>query len=106
MERMANGRKKKYKIKSINFGQPGEPSRELIDQYEKEYGSMKTSELIRDLVVQGLSSNKEFDKYKIKNLMMQRKNLFETMKNVQKELEENGEKLSKLGISDEQISNI
>lgn len=103
---ITNGRRKKYLIKSINFGQPGEPARELIDQYEKEFGSNKTSELVRRFVIYGLSDEPEFKKFKIKNFIKDRKNLFKDIKTAQDELSINYSRLKKLGLTDWQINNI
>ena len=102
----SNGRKKKYLIKSINFGQPGDPPRELLQEYEKKFGKNKTSEYIRNLVFYSLSSSPEFDKFKIKNLIEERKRLFYNIKQIQAQLSLNYEKLNKLGLTDNQISDI
>ena len=100
------GRRKKYKISTINFGKEGDPARELLEQYEKTHGKNKTSELIRNLVVGNLSANKEFDNYKIKTLIQERKKLFSDFKVTHNRIEANGEDLLALGMSDEAIQNL
>ena len=100
------GKRKKYLIKSVNFGKPGEISRELIEEYEKSFGSNKTSEMIRDLITKSLSANKEFDYFKIRNLKEERKKIFQDIKESQAKLKLNAEKLSMLGLSEEAIINI
>lgn len=84
--------------RSINFGKSGDPARELIEMYERKFGKMKTSKLIREMIVRELSPNKEFDSYKIRQLKAERMAIQERMKEEQEKLLSNAEKLEKLGV--------
>ena len=95
---MATGQKKKYKIRSINFGKPGDASRELLEQYEKKFGEMKTSELVRSIIVTSLSSDPIFNSYKVKQLTNERKLIQKDLKEIQRRLIENSDKLEALGV--------
>lgn len=101
-----NGNKKEKLIRSINFGRPGEPARELIEIYERKIGKNKISKLVRETIVRELSADSEFDAYKIRQLTEERKNLIYQMKEIQNKIQTNFDKLSKLGLSDDEIVEI
>lgn len=91
------GRQKRYLTKTINFGAVGDPSRILVEQYTKVYGKTALSELMRRLVICHLSPKKEFDGWKIKALKEERKKLFQERKKLGASLNDNAEKIEKLG---------
>ncbi len=93
-----SGNKKQRLIRSINFGKVGEPSRELIEIYERKFGEGKISKLVREMLVRELSPKKEFDEYKKRQLIEERKFLQEQMKDIHKKIQDNGNKLDKLGV--------
>jgi len=93
-----HGNKKGFLRRGINLGKPGEPARELIESYERKYGKMKTSKLIRGMIVRELSRKKEFDEYKKRQLIEERIEIQKKMKNEQEKLLKNSDKLEKLGI--------
>lgn len=99
MDKMAkNGNKKEKDIRTINLGKPGEPARELIEEYERRYGKNKFSKLVREMIVRELSPNEEFDGYKIRTLKEERKFIQEQFKELQRKLLENADKLENLGV--------
>jgi len=101
-----HGNKKNTAIRTVNLGLPGEPARELIEIYERSVGKMKTSKLIREMIVRELGADKEFDGYKIRQLTEERKKMIINMKKLHEDLQNNFSKLNKLGLSDEDISKI
>lgn len=101
-----HGNKKNELIRTINLGKPGEPARELIEIYERKVGKMKISKLIREMIVRELGADTEFDGYKIRQLTEERKRLIINMKQNNENLQNNFSKLSKLGLSDDDITKI
>ena len=101
-----NGNKKEKLIRSVNFGKPGEPARELVEIYERKVGKNKVSKLIREMIVRELGADSEFDGYKIRQLTEERKKLLLDMNLLQNNLQHNFKKLNKLGLSDEEILEI
>lgn len=95
---MKNGNRKDKLIRSVNLGKPGEPARELIEIYERKYGTGKISKLVREMIVRELSRKKEFDGYKIRQLKEERNFLQDHMKEVHKKILYNSERLEKLGV--------
>jgi hypothetical protein len=92
-----NGNKKDRLIRSVNFGRVGDPSRELVEIYERKFGKNKLSKLVRELIVHHLSSKEEFDGYKINMLKGERIDLLKQMRESSKQIEINGNKILKLG---------
>lgn len=101
-----HGNKKNEMIKTVNLGRPGEPARELIEIYERKVGKNKFSKLIRECIVRELCADSEFDGYKIRQLKEERKKLYLDMKEIQKNIVHNADKLTKLGVTHEEISEI
>lgn len=93
-----NGNRKEKDIRTINFGKVGDPARELIEIYERKFGKGKLSKLIRSMIVRELSEKKEFDAYKIRALKEERKFIQEQLKDFQKKMLINTDKLEKLGV--------
>ena len=93
-----NGNRKEKDIRTINLGKPGEPARELIEIYERQFGKNKISKLIRELIVCHLSPKKEFDGYKIKQLQEERKILMDQLKEQSEMIQQNAAKLLRLGV--------
>ena len=91
------GRQKRYLTKTINFGAGGEPARILVEHYTKIYGKTALSELMRRLVICHLSPKKEFDGWKIQALKEERKKLFQERKKLGANLNDNAEKMGKIG---------
>ena len=73
-------RPKKSLIKAINFGQVGDESRILTEEFIKKNGYGFFSAFVRTLVVEGLSGNPEFDACKVKILLYRRQRLLEQIK--------------------------
>lgn len=113
------GAKKKYLIKSINFGDEKEPARILIEKYIKKYlpkgyvdkavttgkdkGKFKrrdaeVSNLIRKMVVNYFSHLKEFQDWKKDALIFERKELNKQQKELYKKREDNKKELEQFGV--------
>lgn len=93
-----NGNKKEKDIRTVNLGRSGEPARELIAIYERKFGKNKFSRLVRDMIVRELSSNSEFDGYKKRALISERKFIQEQMKELGNKLLINADKFENLGV--------
>ena len=92
--------KKKYDIRTINFGERGNPARVLVRQYVKEHGVNKLSELIRRLVFCYLSGKAEHKNWRVELLLFEREQLGEQVFGVSKRMREVEAELRKLGVDD------
>lgn len=93
-----NGSKKRRLIRSVNFGEPGDLSRELIEIYERKVGKNKLSKLVRDSVIAALSKDKTFENHKVNMIINKRKELMSEMKMIQAEILHNADLLEKMGV--------
>ena len=111
------GKKKKYLIKSVNFGDEKEPARILIEKYlessipkhkdksvttsrdkAKPRREQELSNLMRKLVVIYFSHLKQFEDYKKDALIFERKELIKKRAEISKALTENSSDLENFGI--------
>lgn len=90
------GRKKKYKIASVNFGDEGHPARLLIESYIKKNGKLAVSSLIRKLIVVSLSRKHEYRDYKLQLLLYERKNALQRKVDAATEIFKIEEQLKKI----------
>jgi len=91
-------KKKKYLTSTINFGADGTPSRAIAEKIKNKVGKAGFSKVIQDLLIENFSRKKEFDDVKIANLLFERKMLSQQVQEISKKLQENSDKLEKLGV--------
>jgi len=69
------GAKKKYAIKTINFGEQSHPARILVEKYVELHGNNALSKLIRRLVVIYLIDNPDYKDWKAQKLLYERQEI-------------------------------
>ncbi len=92
------GKPKQILRKSINLGEPGSQARILAEMYIQKHGNRGFSDLMRRLIVMGLSNNPEYKEWKKKALIYERKEIRNQFPELSKQLCENAEKLEQLGV--------
>ncbi len=101
------GKKKKYLIKSINFGDVNEPARILIEKYlkmDKSITKSKThqqelSNLMRKIAYVFLSNRPELKDWKKELLIYERKELIKKNSEILAQLKENEKDLERWGVN-------
>ena len=97
------GKPKKYDIRSINFGEVGNPARYIIKEYCEKYGKNELSRLIRKLVLIYFSDNPEYKKWKIYEIIYEKKKIGQNIAKLIKKRSEIHQELEKLGINPDEI---
>jgi len=86
-------KKRKYFIKSINFGKEGDMSRTVIEKIPEQ----KLSEVVRRAIVNYFYIHPEFKEAKIRKTLEDRKDIKDKILSISKELKDNEKTLTKLG---------
>lgn len=92
------GRNKKYRIKSINFGEEGNPSRSLLEKYEQLHGKQKTSEMVRKAIFVFLADRPELKGWKEKNLRNEKKQLAIELRELSRRMQDVHKRAEEMGI--------
>jgi len=95
------GRATKYLRKSINFGEPGNPARTIVEEYEKKNGPYKLSEFIRKLVWFNFHSDPAFKDWKVKHACAEKKELVRQLNEITAQMRQNNAKLEELGVTED-----
>ena len=69
------GKPKKYHVRSINFGEAGNPARILIEKFIQIKGKKALSSLIRKWTIIHLKDEPEYQDWKTQQLLYERKEL-------------------------------
>lgn len=88
---------KKYLIKTINFGRTTDPARQLITAFIRKHGKQSLSILIRRLVIAYLSADPSYQKFYIKVLKNEYKELGKIICEASKRKVEITTEVTKLG---------
>lgn len=88
-------KKKRYLIKTVNFGKPGDVSRNIIERLLEK--NIDISKITRKAIAAYFSTSKEFTHSKIQNLLEERSKLKEKIPEISNDLLKIEDKLNKLG---------
>ena len=95
------GQKKKWKTATINLGEISHPARILADRFIELHGKNKFSKFVRDLIIARLSSDSVYNNFKLKHLILKKRELIKGHLDQLKKISKLNEEIKALGYDPE-----